>query len=197
LKIKNRQSKIPNRLVVIGGSLGSMAVLKSTLAGLPAAFPFPIAVVLHRGKDSTGNLSSLLTAAGALPVVEVEDKDRVTPGRVFLAPADYHLLVDGDRFALSVDAPVHYARPSIDVLFESAAAGWGAALIGIILTGNNKDGAQGLARLKQNGGLAIVQDPSSAEASAMPEAAIAAARPQHIAPIKTIPQLLLQLCGER
>jgi two-component system chemotaxis response regulator CheB len=127
-------------------------------------------------------------------VVEVEDKDLIAPGRVYLAPPDYHLLVEPGSFALSVDERVQYARPSIDVLFESAADAYGERVIGVVLTGANADGAAGLARIAKRGGAAIVQDPETAEAREMPAAALAAA-PATVLPLESIGPHIAELCA--
>jgi two-component system chemotaxis response regulator CheB len=128
-----------------------------------------------------------------MPVVEPEDKEPVEHGRVYLAPAGYHLLVDGGAFALSTDEPVAYARPSIDVLFESAADVYGERVIGVVLTGSNDDGARGLARIKERGGVAVVQEPATAERPEMPEAAIAAAQPEAVLPLDEIAPFVARL----
>ena len=160
-------------LVVIGCSLGGLHALETVLHGLPPGFPLPVAVVQHRAAEES-TLASLLQLHCALPVAEVNDKDRLVAGRVYIAPADYHLLVDGGRFALSTDDRVLYARPSIDVLFESAADAYRDRVIGVILTGASADGTQGALRIKQKGGRVVAQDPETAEAPVMPRAAIAA-----------------------
>lgn len=162
------------KLVVIGTSLGGLSALKVLLSGLPADFPVPIAIVQHRHKDSNDLMTLFLQNHALLPLKEVEDKDDIRPSFVYVAPPDYHLLIDKDSFSLSTDPPVSYARPSIDVLFESAADAYAQQVIGIILTGANQDGAKGLARIKARGGLTIVQEPKTAESPIMPEAALSA-----------------------
>jgi two-component system chemotaxis response regulator CheB len=185
------------RLTVVGASLGGMDALKTLLGGLPAGFPMPVAIALHRGTARVGDLARLLGRYAALPVVEPEDKTAIEPGTVYLAPAGYHLLVEPGRFALSVDAPLKYARPSIDILFESAAESYGAATIGVVLTGSSGDGAQGLARIKRSGGLAIVQDPVEAESRALPDAALAATAVDRVLPLaKIAPYLYLASLGQ-
>lgn len=148
----------------------------------------------HRYKESEYFLSQFLQQYLVLPIKEVEDKDRLCPGHIYLAPADYHLLVEPGYLSLSVDEPVSFARPSIDVLFESTADTYREKTIGIILTGANHDGAQGLARIKASGGVAIVQDPASAENSTMPQAAIDATDVDKILPLAAIASHLTQLC---
>lgn len=134
----------------------------------------PLVVALHRAAESDEMLLEFLRKSAAVPVTEALDKEPLLPGCVYLAPADYHLLIEEDRLALSVDPPVCWARPSIDVLFESAADSWGEQAIGVILSGGNADGAAGLARIKEYGGLAVVQEPSEAECAIMPEASLRA-----------------------
>ncbi|MDI6777288.1 MAG: chemotaxis protein CheB [Syntrophales bacterium] len=180
-------------LVVIGASRGGMRVLEKLLSALPKEFSLPVVVVQHRGGDTEDVLVRLLQEHCALTVKEPEDKEVILLGHVYLAPADYHLLVEGDHFAMSNAEPVWYSRPSIDVLFESAADSYGERVIGVILTGNNQDGAKGLAAIKNQGGTAIVQDPATAEARVMPEAAIAATNIDRIlSPEKIGPFLVKQ-----
>lgn len=180
------------RVVVVGASLGGLYALQVLLGGLPSDFEWPITIVQHRHKDSDGTLRAVLQQASALPVYEAEDKCALERG-VYLAPADYHVLMERGALALSIDAPVEYARPAIDVLFESAADSYGAQTIGIILTGASSDGARGLAAIKRHGGLAIVQDPATAECRVMPEAALALAAADHVLPLHEIARLLVQL----
>ena len=127
-------------------------------------------------------------------MAEAEDKEAIVPGRVYLAPAGYHLLVEDEHFALSTEPPVWYARPSIDVLFESAAEARGAQVIGVILSGANADGARGLAFIKRCGGIAVVQDPATAESSAMPNAALSATETAEILPLEEIAPFLVRVC---
>jgi len=161
-------------VVAIGMSQGGLQALKVLLGGLPAPFPAAVAIVQHRGKEAEDTLAGLLEKHSRLPVQEAEDKMPMVPGHVYLAPADFHLLVEAGRFALSSEEPVWYARPSIDVLFESCADAYGERVIGVILTGANADGAKGLAAVKARGGLVIVQDPETAENRVMCDAAAAA-----------------------
>jgi two-component system chemotaxis response regulator CheB len=135
-----------------------------------------------------------LQRSSGLPVSEPDDKEPIARGRVYLAPRDYHLLIEGRHFALSTEAPVCYARPSIDVLFESAADAYGKDVIGVILTGKNRDGARGLAAIKKCGGLAVVEDPATAEAREMPEAALAATIVDRVLPLGGIALFLSSLC---
>ncbi|MEA5582563.1 chemotaxis protein CheB [Nodularia harveyana UHCC-0300] len=179
--------------IVIGTSLGGLSALQILLGNLPANFNLPIAIVQHRHKNSGSILPTLLQAQSVLPIQEVEDKDEILPGKVYLAPADYHLLIEPGYFALSTDEPVSYARPSIDVLFESAADIYAEGLIGVILTGANQDGTAGLKKVKAQGGMTIVQEPNTAESAIMPASAISAVKVDSILPLAEIPNLLVKL----
>ena len=181
-------------LIVIGCSLGGMHALNTILSAIPHVFQTPIAVVQHRHKRSNENLPDFFRRMTHLCVVDVEDKQWIKPNCVYLAPADYHLLVERGTFSLSVDAAVAHSRPSIDVLFESAADAYGERVIGVVLTGMNDDGARGARRIKERGGFLVVQDPSTAEAPAMPQAAINATRVDRILPLEQIGPFLVELC---
>jgi len=139
---------------------------------LPPAFRPPIAVVLHRAKDMPDLLGSVMQTRTTLRIIEVTDKDPIEEGYVYLAPADYHLLVDRGHFSLSIEGPVNYARPSIDVLFESAADIFGGRLIAVVLSGSSADGAAGAEAVAARGGSVIVQEPASAEGPIMPSSAL-------------------------
>jgi two-component system chemotaxis response regulator CheB len=182
------------KIVVIGTSLGGLWALQKILRNLPADFLVPMAIVQHRHKDSDDTLIALLQEYSALPIQEVEDKEEILPGQVYIAPADYHLLVEPGHFALSTDQPVSYARPSIDVLFESAADVYGQQVIGLILTGANQDGKQGLKAVKARGGITIVQEPTTAESAIMPTAAISAVAVDWVVSLFEISPLLVKLC---
>lgn len=184
--------------VVVGVSTGGVQALKKLLGPLPADFPLPILVVQHIGPDAGSGLARLLDECCALRVKEADEQDDILPGTVYLAPPNYHLLVERDRcLALSADPYVSFARPSVDVLFESAAAVFGPQLIGIVLTGANSDGSRGLQSVKQNGGLAIVQDPADAEARRMPQAAMAATSVDHVVGLDGMAVLLQKLAAGR
>lgn len=164
--------------LVIGGSAGAIDALMVLLPALPASLRTSIAIVLHLPRDKPSLLSEVFASRCALPVREAHHGEPLEPGTVLFAPPDYHLLVDtGPRLSLSVDDPLHYSRPSIDVLFESAADVFGPHLIGVLLSGANQDGAQGLRAIRQAGGLTFVQTPDSALAPAMPLAALALSPP--------------------
>jgi two-component system chemotaxis response regulator CheB len=162
-------------LIVIGASWGGLNAVGEILSVLPSDFGCAVVVAQHRRGDTPdGGLAGLLSLRTRLPVTDVEDKSPIERGHVYLAPPDYHLLIEDGYFSLSVDEPVRYARPSIDVLFLSAADAYRERVIGVILTGANEDGAAGLARIKALGGVAVVQDPRSAERHEMPRAALSA-----------------------
>ena len=181
-------------LIAIGCSLGGMHALQQILPAFPSDFPVPIAIVQHRHKRSNEALPSLLRKSTKLCLVDVDDKLFIKPGCVYLAPADYHLLVEKGEFSLSVDDAVAFSRPSIDVMFESAADAYGKGVVGVVLTGSNSDGARGAARVKKRGGFLVVQDPKSAEAPEMPQAAITAAEVDRILPLDLIGPFLVELC---
>lgn len=184
-------------LVVIGASWGGLEALERILGELPAEYAPAVAIALHRSASSDPEgLTALLSRYGRRTVHEAGDKDAVTPGTIFVAPADYHLLVEQGNFALSVDAAVSYSRPSIDVLFDSAATAYGERLVAVVLTGANEDGANGLRRVRRRGGVTIVQDPDSAARREMPEAAIATGAADHVVPLAEIAASLVR-CAER
>jgi two-component system, chemotaxis family, protein-glutamate methylesterase/glutaminase len=162
------------KAIVIGASAGALEALSVILPSLPANYGLPVFVVVHLPPDRRSILAELLQAKCGIEVHEAEDKEPISGGTVYFAPPDYHLLVETDKsLSLSNDEPVLWSRPSLDVLFESAADAYGPGLIGIVLTGANQDGAKGLRAVTEAGGTAIVQSPAGAYASAMPEAAIA------------------------
>jgi two-component system chemotaxis response regulator CheB len=176
--LKRRQEERARRFaaVVIGGSAGGISAVTTIVAALPASLALPVVVVLHQSPGEPLGWVDYLGRQARLPVVEAEDKLPLTPGTIYCAPAGYHLLLEKDgTLALSVDEKVNFCRPSIDLLFASAADAFGPALIGIILTGANGDGARGLAEVVAAGGLAMVQSPRTAEWPVMPEAALQAA----------------------
>lgn len=185
-------------LVTVGASWGGLEALKVVLAGLPPTFSLPVAIVQHRSSDSRdAGLAAYYDARCALPVCTIEDKQPIEPGHVYFAPPGYHLLVERGHFDLSRDLPIQFSRPSIDVLFEAAADAYGAATIGVVLTGANEDGAAGLRAIQSVGGFSIVQDPATAARGTMPRAAIAAVgEPDLVVAIEEIPQYLSKLDGQ-
>ena len=180
-------------IVAVGTSWGGLSALTTLLGALPAEFTIPIVIVQHRGKDSDKLLGRLLQDATELRVCEIEDKDALCPGTVHLAPADYHVLVDGGYFSLTIDEPVRFSRPSIDVTFMSAADSFRADVIGVVLTGANEDGSRGLAHIVQRGGRGLVQDPRTAEVPIMPQAAIKAVPSAEVLPLEAIAPRLVTL----
>jgi two-component system chemotaxis response regulator CheB len=181
-------------LVTIGASAGGVTALMDLLAPLPADYPLPVVAVLHLLPRRESQLGTVLASRLDLPVREARDKEPILPGTVYLASPDYHLLIEADRsFAFSSDPPVCFARPSIDVLMTSAADAYGAALAGVLLTGANMDGAEGMAAIRARGGLTIVQQPEDADVPTMPQAAIARSRPDQILPLRDIGRLLRRL----
>jgi two-component system, chemotaxis family, protein-glutamate methylesterase/glutaminase len=161
------------RLIIIGGSAGSFQVVNQMLAKLPQDFKIPIVLVLHRLKHIRHGFVEALSQRSVLPVLEPDDKTIIKPGTVYLAPANYHLFIEvNGRFALSTEEPVNHSRPAIDLSFKTAAYCFREKIIGIILSGANKDGADGLKAIKKAGGLAIVQDPLEAQIPVMPASAI-------------------------
>jgi two-component system chemotaxis response regulator CheB len=182
--------------VVIGGSAGGLEAMLRILSGLPAAYRLPLIALLHLPGNGSSRLTDVFSGRLAIPVEEAIDKAHIAPGTLYIATGGYHLLVEQDRsFALSCDAPVHFSRPSIDVLMESAADAWGTRLAGILLTGANDDGAEGLARIGEQGGLTVVQDPGEAAMPTMPRAAIERRRPDLVLTLDRIRMLLLELNG--
>jgi two-component system chemotaxis response regulator CheB len=183
-------------MIVIGASSGGLRAMQTLLSGLPATFPASVAVVFHRHKDADDSLQPALQRCSAIPLTEAVDKELIQPGHIYIAPPDYHLLVEQASLSLSIDEPVLFARPSIDVLFESAADVFGNAAIGVILTGASRDGANGATQIQQRGGMVIVQDPATAEYPTMPEAALAATKTSLVRPLNQIAATLIQLIGQ-
>jgi len=180
--------------IVIGISSGGMNALKYLFSTLPADYRMPIVIVQHVSARSDNEWIKFLNQKNNFTVKEADEKEKIEPGRVYIAPANYHLLIEKDKtFSLTIDERVNFARPSIDVLFESAAEAYKDKLIGIVLTGSNNDGTNGIKRIKELGGLAIVQDPETAESSIMPASAIAAIQPDYILSLEKIVQLLIKI----
>jgi two-component system chemotaxis response regulator CheB len=175
------------KAVVIGASAGGLSALSEIVASLRADFPVPVLIVQHRAPQGDDLLSELLDEKSQIRVKEAEEKERLAAGVVYIAPANYHLLVEQDEtLSFSAEEKVNFARPAIDVLFETAADAYGRGLIGIILTGAGSDGSKGLKKIGESGGLTIVLDPAFALADAMPRAAIAVSDVKHILPLAEI-----------
>lgn len=180
--------------IVIGGSAGAIAALAMLLPRIPENYPFPVIVVLHLHPLQDRYFLEHLGKTCNLRVKEADEKENIQAGYIYFAPPNYHLLIENDKtFSLSIDEKVNYTRPSIDVLFESAARAYGSHLIAIILTGANNDGAEGLRLVKQKGGLVIVQDPKTAESSYMPTAALQATTPDFVLGLEEIGRWLANL----
>jgi two-component system chemotaxis response regulator CheB len=180
--------------IVIGASAGGVEALLSILGTLREGFTLPIIVVLHLPDQRHSQLAEVFARRVALPVLEARDKTPVDAGTLYFAAPGYHLSVEQDRsFSLSLEPRLHHSRPAIDYLFESASDAYGAHLAAVLLTGANRDGARGLAHVKQHGGLTIVQDPQEAQVATMPQAALAMHQPDHILPIRGIGRLLVEL----
>ena len=178
-------------MVVIGGSAGGVDALIGLLPAIPADFGAAVVCILHVPPDRDSRLAELFAMRAALPVREAQDKEPIQPGTVYFAGSGYHLSIEQDRsFSLSCEPPVQFARPAIDILMESAADVYGPALAGILLTGANYDGADGMCRIRERGGLTIVQDPEEAQASTMPEEAIRRCAPHLVLPLAGIRTVL-------
>ena len=188
---------MPYSVVGIGTSWGGLAAMSKLLGELPADFSLPVVVVQHRSKDSDRLLAELLQDATELKVSEVEDKEPLMPGTVYIAPADYHVLIDDGYLSLTVEEPVRFSRPSIDVMFSSAANTYGSGAIGVVLTGANEDGARGLSDIVKRGGRALVQDPRTAEIPIMPDAALKAVPSAEVLTLEALAPRLIELSHER
>jgi len=182
--------------VAIGASAGGVSALLSLFSTLQPGYRLPIFVVLHMPEDHDSGLADLFAMRLPIPVREAADKMPIEPGTLYFAPPGYHLQVEADRsFSLSCEAPVLYSRPSIDVLFESAAYAYGPRLAALLLTGASEDGAHGMAMVSSLGGFTAVQDPDDAQIATMPLAAIARSRPDRVLPLAGLQPLLLALGG--
>lgn len=185
------------RALIVAGSAGAVEALLTLLPALPAGMQLPVLCMLHLPPNRDSRLAELFADRLAVPVREAADKQPIDAGTVYFAGSGYHLSVEQDhRFSLSCEAPVHFARPAIDVLMSSAADVYGAGLAAVLLTGANQDGAEGLAQVHARGGLTVVQDPADARVATMPRAAIARDVPDLVLPLAAIRELL-QLLGER
>lgn len=184
----------PFKVVIVGGSTGSIEVLLQVLPALRPPIPFALVIVLHRKNTADSTLASLLSLKTTIPLKEVDDKDILLPGHIYLAPADYHLLLEQDgSFSLDDSEKVNYSRPSIDVCFESAADVLGSALTGVLLSGANADGTNGMKAIKKQGGRIVVQLPETAQVAFMPQQAILSAEPDLILDIPGMITMLNEL----
>jgi two-component system chemotaxis response regulator CheB len=185
------------QIVALGASLGGLQAVQTLLRGIPADFGCSMVLAQHRRPDPDSMLVELLARYCALRVIEPEDKTPLEPNTLYVAPGDYHMLVEDGHVALSVDAPVCYARPSIDVLFESVADAYGPAAVAVMLTNSNEDGAVGALAIKRAGGVVLVQDPDSAESPVGPLSVIASTPVDAVLKIEAIAGELNKLCKRR
>lgn len=183
-------------LIVIGTSWGGLEALGVIVRGLPGSFPIPLVAVQHRSRDARPMLAELLQQSTELKVSEAEDKDFLSPGHLLLAPPDYHLLIEDSFISLDTGPQVKYSRPSIDVTLISAAETYGSRVAGLVLTGANDDGAAGLRRIADRGGLAMVEDPTTATSVVMPAAALRAVPQARVLTLADIPAALVRLASE-
>jgi len=184
----------PGKLLVIGGSAGSLRVILSLLAAIGEGFPMPVLIVLHRNGGSESSLEDIFSSRTSLPIREVEEKDPLRAGTIYFCPADYHVLLEKDySFSLDYSERVQFSRPSIDVTFRSAADIFGPGLICLLLSGGNSDGAEGMQYAQERGGLTAVQDPTTADVPYMPQQAINRMKVDFIVPTDEIPRFVRQL----
>ena len=195
--MRHQNNHKPYQAIVIGSSAGGIQALTAVLSPLPKDFPLPIIIVQHLHPHSNSYLARILEHHSQLRVKQADEKESILDGWVYIAPPAYHLLIEEDRtLSLSIDQPVKYARPSVDVLFETATYAYRENLIGIILTGANNDGSDGVKKIKDLGGYVIVQDPKTAVASSMPEAAISSVKVDKVLPLYNIGEYLVQLINQ-
>ena len=181
----------PDRLLAIGGSAGSLQVILDILTSIGENFPMPVLVILHRNVSFESTLEDLFFSRTGLPVKEVEEKDMMQNGTVYLCPADYHVLLEQDRsFSLDYSEKVNFSRPSIDVTFRSAADVFGSGLLAVLLSGGNADGVDGLQYVKERGGVTVVQDPATAEVPYMPQQAVTKMTPDYVQPADNLPSFV-------
>lgn len=184
--------------IVIGASAGGLAAFKQIIPALPAGFSIPIIAVQHISADSDNYVVTFLNNLSKIMVKEADEKESIKGGTVYFSVPNYHLLIERDKtFTFTTDQKVNYSRPSIDVLFETAADAYGAQLIGIILTGANHDGTAGLMAIKKAGGLTIAQDPNEAETAFMPKSAIKTVKPDYILSLNNILNLLIEIDAQK
>lgn len=180
-------------IAVVGASWGGLAALSQLIAALPRNFPVPLAIVQHRSRHSDNLLATLLQDITPLRVIDVEDKEPLEPGNVYIAPANYHMMVEKGHLSLTTDPLVRFSRPSIDVTFISAADAYRDATLGVVLTGANDDGSLGLRYIVDRGGKAIIQDPATAESPTMPMAATRTVPEAEVLPLADIPERLVAM----
>lgn len=181
----------PDRLLVIGGSAGSLQVILSILAAIGDGFAMPVLVIIHRNGAFESSLESLFSSRTGMTIKEVEEKESLLADTVYLCPADYHVLLEADRsFSLDYSERVHFSRPSIDVTFRSAADVYGAGLLALLLSGGNADGADGLQYIAERGGMTVVQEPTTADVPYMPQQAILRMKPGFVLPADEIPKFI-------
>lgn len=185
----------PPQIVAVGASLGGLDAVQTLLAGLPGDLRCPLAIVQHRASQVDGHLVQLLNRHSKLLVIEPDDKTSIVAGHVYLAPPGYHMIIERGYLSLSLDPPVLFARPSIDVLLESAADSYGEGVVAVVLTGSNDDGAFGAAAVKRAGGRVVVQDPATARAPAGPLAVMGRTVVDAVVPIEEMAALLVALCA--
>lgn len=183
------------QIVALGASLGGLDAVQTLLAGLPGDLRCPLAIVQHRAPQVDGHLVELLNRHSKLPVIEPDDKTSIVAGHVYLAPPGYHMIIERGYLSLSLDPPVLFARPSIDVLLESAADSYGEGAVAVVLTGSNEDGAYGAAAVKRAGGRVVVQDPGTARAPAGPLAVMGRTVVDAVVRIEEMAALLAALCA--
>ena len=182
------------KAVVIGGSAGSFQVVTSILSALPVTYNLPVFLSLHRLKHIRSGFLEALSLKSRLPIIEPDDKEQIKPGRAYLAPANYHMFIElGSRIALSTEEPVHHSRPSIDLSFITASNVYRDKLVGVILSGANSDGAQGLKKIKDNSGLTIVQDPADCQVRTMTESSMKITKVDYVFKTEEIIKFLLTL----
>jgi two-component system chemotaxis response regulator CheB len=186
--------KQPCELLIIGGSAGGLDVLLEVLPKLKTPLSFPIVILLHRKNTQEETLTALMSIKATLPVKEIEDKEPIQESVIYIAPADYHLLIErSHHFALDYSEKINFSRPSIDVTFESAADVYGASLTCIILSGANNDGTEGARIIKEKGGVVVAQEPETAVAPFMPDFMIKNVQPQHVLNILQLIQFINSL----
>jgi len=182
------------RLLIIGGSAGSLEVMLHTLPHIRTDIPFALLLVMHRSSEPDPLLQFILSSKTALIVKEAEEKEKIQPGVIYIAPADYHLLIEKDHtFSLDFSEKVNFSRPSIDVTFGVAAEAYGTELVGLLLSGGNSDGTEGLMLIKEAGGITAVQDPATATVPFMPQHAILKMQPDYILPSNEIASFINNL----